>query len=383
MREESAEISARRKDPMLTVPGGCGFRTAAEGGRTRAMVWFARSVTGLGSLLLAGVLAVAQDSNGLGFTAAGDLAVSQGDFSARAESVDSGESHTGGSYRLGPGDEVSLEVIGEEDIPRLPLPLGPNGVIHVPLAGPVQAAGLDVGELQALLTESFRTYIHDPQVIVRVVKFGSQPVSVIGAVKRPGLHQLRGRKSLIEVLSLAGGLREDAGHVVKITRGREQGPIPLTSARDDPTGRFSVATANIEDVLKARHPADNVIIEPNDVISVPRAEMVYVIGAVTRSGGFVLREQESISVLQALALAGGVKGTAAVRRARILRPVSGGGERIELAVDLKRVMESASDDVALQPEDILFVPNSSGKTAARRAADAVIRVATGVVIFRR
>ena len=347
------------------------------------MVWFARSVTGLGSLLLAGVLAVAQDSNGLGFTAAGDLAVSQGDFSARAESVGSGESHIGGSYRLGPGDEVSLEVIGEEDIPRLPLPLGPNGVIHVPLVGPVQAAGLDVGELQALLTESFRTYIHDPQVIVRVVKFGSQPVSVIGAVKRPGLHQLRGRKSLIEVLSLAGGLREDAGHVVKITRASEQGPIPLTSARDDPTGRFNVATANIEDVLKARHPADNVIIEPNDVISVPRAEMVYVIGAVTRPGGFVLREQESISVLQALALAGGVKGTAAVRRARILRPVSGGGERIELAVDLKRVMESASDDVALQPEDILFVPNSSGKTAARRAADAVIRVATGVVIFRR
>ena len=355
-----------------------------KNGRTRPAGLGSLGVAGLCLLLLAGPLARAQYRHDPGFTAVGDRPVSESNRSAETGvSALSDQSGADGYYRLGPGDEVTIEVIGEEEIPRSPMPIGADGVIHAPLVGPVQVWGLDVGEVRALLTGRFRTYIHDPQVIVRVVKFGSQPVSVIGAVKRPGLHQLRGRKSLIEVLSMAGGLREDAGHGVKITRRREQGRIPLATARDDSTGRFSVASANIEDVLKANHPADNVIIEPNDVISVPRAEMVYVIGAVGRSGGFVLREQESISVLQALALAGGVDGTAAASRARILRPAPGGGERLELPVDLQRIMESNSEDVALQPEDILFVPNSSGKTAARRAADAVIRVATGVIIFRR
>ena len=355
-----------------------------KNGRTRPAGFGSLGVSGLCLLLLAGPLARAQYRDDPGFSAVGDGPLSESHLSAETAASDlSGESNADGSYRLGPGDEVAIEVIGEDEISRSQMPIGADGVIHAPLAGPVQVEGLNVGEVRELLTGRLRTYIHEPQVIVRVVKFGSQSVSVIGAVKRPGLHQLRGRKSLIEVLSLTGGLREDAGHVIKITRRREQGRIPLATARDDSTRRFSVASANIEDVLKANHPADNVIIEPNDVISVPRAEMVYVIGAVGRSGGFALREQESVSVLQALALAGGVDGTAAVRRARILRPAPGGGERLELPVDLKHIMESNSEDVALQPEDILFVPNSSGKTAARRAADAVIRVATGVVIFRR
>ena len=360
-----------------------------KNGRTRPVGLGSLGVTGLSLLLLTGPLAKAQDSDAPRFPTVGDRMVSESNLSAErgasalSDQSDAEGSKADGSYRLGPGDEVAIEVIGEDEISRSQMPIGADGVIHAPLAGPVQVQGLNVGEVRELLTGRLRTYIHEPQVIVRVVKFGSQSVSVIGAVKRPGLHQLRGRKSLIEVLSLAGGLREDAGHVIKITRRREQGRIPLATARDDSTGRFSVASANIEDVLKANHPADNVIIEPNDVISVPRAEMVYVIGAVGRSGGFVLREQESISVLQALALAGGVDGTAATRKARILRPAPGGGGRLELPVDLKSIMESNSEDAALHPEDILFVPNSSGKTAARRAADAVIRVATGVVIFRR
>ena len=358
-------------------------------GRKKALGLAMLPIAGLGLLLWAGSLARAQSTGDQSADAASFMTASAttvGADSTFEEPISpplSGGQNAHGSYRLGPGDEVTIEVIGEEEIPRSPIPVGADGVIHVPLVGAVTVEGLGVGEVGVLLTGRYRTYIHDPQVIVRIVNFNSQPVSVIGAVKQPGLHQLRGRKSLIEVLALAGGLREDAGHVVKITRRREQGPIPLATARDDSTGRFNVASANIEDVLKANNPADNVIIEPNDVISVPRAEMVYVIGAVNRSGGFVLRERESISVLQALSLAGGVHGTAAVKRARILRPAHGGGERAELPINLKRIMASSAEDVALQPEDILFVPNSSGKTAAGRAADAAIRVATGVAIFRR
>ena len=175
----------------------------------------------------------------------------------------------------------------------------------------MRAAGRTPQRLETELTERLRAFIHEPQVLVRVTQFRSQPVSVIGAVNKPGIHQLEGHKSLIEILSLAAGPRQDAGHTVKITRRREWGPIPLESAADDPSGRFNIAEVSLEAVMEARNPEENVLIMPNDVISVPRAEMIYVIGGVERSGGFVLHEKENITVLQALALAGGLTRTSA------------------------------------------------------------------------
>ena len=242
---------------------------------------------------------------------------------------------------------------------------------------------MTTSELEIALERRFATYFHEPRVQARVSEYAGRPVSVLGAVKNPGIHQLRGPRTLVEVLALAGGLTADAGHVVKITRPLGKGRIPLPTARDDPSGRFSIASASIEDVLKATRPAENILIEPRDVLSIPRAELVYVIGAVARSGGFVLRENENLSVLQALALAGGMRGTAAARRAKILRSPSAGTQRVEETVDLRKIMQSRANDVALNPDDILFVPTSGGKTAARRAAQAAIRTVTGVLIFRR
>ena len=201
-------------------------------------------------------------------------------------------SEVGGSlvpstYVLGPDDEVSIRVIESEEISEEPFRIDPGGDISLPLVGRVRAAGRTPQRLETELTERLRAFIHEPQVIVRVTQFRSQPVSVIGAVNKPGIHQLEGHKSLIEILSLAGGPRQDAGHTVKITRRREWGPIPLESAADDPSGRFNIAEVSLEAVMEARNPEENVLIMPNDVISVPRAEMIYVIGGVERSGGFV------------------------------------------------------------------------------------------------
>ena len=132
---------------------------------------------------------------------------------------------------------------------------------------------------------------------------------------------------------------------------------------------------------RASNPAQSIMILPHDVVSAPRAEMVYVIGAVERSGGFVLEEREQISVIQALALAGGTTGVAAPKKARILRASGRDGEKTEIPIDLKLLLEGRGQDVGLLREDILFVPKSGVKIAARQAADAALRIGTGIAIF--
>ena len=198
---------------------------------------------------------------------------------------------------------------------------------------------------------------------------------------------MRGYKTLLEMLSLAGGLRTDAGHSIHITRQLEWGCIPLPNARLDASGKFSVGEVNFKEIMDAQLPQGNIQILPHDVISVPRAEMVYVIGDVKRSGGFVIGESESMSVLQVLSLAEGMNGTADRRRAKILRESPAARQRVEIPVDITAILDGKTQDVALHGDDILFIPSSSGKKASLRALEAAIQTGsgllTGLVIWRR
>jgi polysaccharide export outer membrane protein len=286
------------------------------------------------------------------------------------------------SYVLGPDDQLIIRALDAEEISEKPVRIDLNGFIRLPMVGRVRAAGLTVEQLESELDTRLKEFIKEPEVAVSVTEFRSQPVSVIGAVKRPGVHQLQGRKTLIEMLSLAEGLEQDAGYSIKITRRLEYGRIPLPTAVDDATGQYSVAAVELTSVMEARNPEENVLIKPFDVISVPRAEMVYVIGKVKRSGGFVLRERESVSVLQALSLAEGLDRAAAPQSAKILRQRRDGGQRIEIAVNVKKIMEGKADDMPMQAQDILFIPTSATKNAALRAAEASIQVGTGLLIYR-
>jgi polysaccharide export outer membrane protein len=287
------------------------------------------------------------------------------------------------AYRLGPGDVISVRALDAEEISGQPIRIGASGNIALPLVGRIHAAGLTTEQLERELVEKLKPLIRRPEVSINVVELHSQPVSILGAVTTPGVHQLQGSKTLVEMLALAGGVRQDAGHGIKITRRMEYGAIPLHGSAVDVSGRFSVTEVNLKELVEGRAPESNIQIMPEDVISVPRAEMIYVIGEVRKSGGFTLGEQENISALKALSLAEGLSNAAAPQSARILRLRAGASKRTDVPVDLRKILEGKHDDVQLEPEDILFIPGSKTKNVALRSLEAVVQIGTGVAIYRR
>lgn len=286
------------------------------------------------------------------------------------------------TYLLGPDDELTISA------PELDVPPGKtfrvdgDGDVQVPLTGRVHVAGLTVQQSEQEINKRLSQYIRDPQVAVDVKELRSQPASVLGAVNAPGIHQVQGHKTLMEMISMAGGIRADAGYSIRITRQKEWGCLPLPNATVDPSGRFSVAQVNLQSIMEAKTPEQNIQILPHDVITIPKAELVYVTGEVKKSGGFVLGEHQTMSVLQAISLAEGLDRTADRKHAKILRVEPGADQRKEIDVDLKRVYENKSGDVPMQANDILFIPSSTGKKVALRALEAVVQTGTGIAIYR-
>ncbi len=298
----------------------------------------------------------------------------------------------GPNYVIGPEDVLEIDVF---NVPELStkreggtgggVRVANDGTIMLPLLGRVQAAGLTAQQLVERLQAKWgETYLQNPQVTVFVKEFQAKPVSVIGAVERPGLYYLTGQRNLIEVLSMAGGLAKRggtaAGRTVMVTR--KSGFKQLPSAEGLSALAPDRVEINLQKLLYAQEPALNIEIMPLDTISVSRADIVYVVGAVKKAGGFVLEDREKVTVLQALALAEGLEGTAARNSARIIRRGEG-GSRTEIPVNLGKILKGQSSDMELAANDILFVPDSTGKVAARRGADAAIGVVSGLIIWRR
>jgi polysaccharide export outer membrane protein len=282
-------------------------------------------------------------------------------------------------YVLGPDDQILIRALDAEEISEKPVLIGADGYVRLPMVGRLHAAGLTVEQLEMEIASGLKAFIQEPQVSVNVVEFRSQPVSILGAVTNSGIIQLRGHKTLFEVISAAGGLGNDAGSSIKITRRKEFGPIPLPTAAADPSGQFSVAEVSVKSVMEARNPQENIEVKPYDVISVPRAELIYVIGSVKRAGGFALSEREHISVLQALSMAEGLDRVASGKNAKILRSSNGTSARTEIPVDVNKILAGKASDVPMVANDILFIPNNAAKSASGRAAEALIQLGTAAV----
>ncbi|MGH9862697.1 MAG: polysaccharide biosynthesis/export family protein [Candidatus Acidiferrales bacterium] len=311
-------------------------------------------------------------------------------------------------YRIGPEDLLEISVFEAQEMNRQ-LRVSASGEISLPLVGAVKAAGLTAQELEVVLQELLRrTIMKDPHVGVYVREMQSHTISVFGAVKKPGVFQIRGARTLLEVLSMAEGLADEAGDSVLVMRGASlPGASPGAAAASDPPSGASEApasvsrapsaadwpspdtmagqtvTINLKSLLESGDPASNVAVYPGDIVKVTRAGVIYVVGEVKKAGGFVLRQNENISVLQALALAEGLNRTAARRHARIIRTDETTGARSEIPIDLSQVLAGKATDPLLQPRDIVFVPNSAARSALYRTGEAAISIVTGVIVWRR
>jgi polysaccharide export outer membrane protein len=290
----------------------------------------------------------------------------------------------GGDYVIGSGDLLGIEVF---DVPELSRDVRVNetGYISLPLMpSKVRAGGLTPFQLQDKLAELLQTngLVSTPQVSVSVKEQHSQPITVIGAVRNPMVIQALRKITLLQALSQAGGIAEDAGSSVIVTR-----PVPDVSNSADPGDASApsapqIFTINMSDVLESGDARFNIPIIGGDVVSVPRAGIIYVVGAVTRPGGFLLQNDlDHMTMLKMLSLAGGTTNTAKMRNAVILRKNLDTGKRDQVPVDLKKVMSLKTQDVQMQTNDILFVPDSNGLRALHRAGDVAVGLTSGVALI--
>jgi polysaccharide export outer membrane protein len=286
-------------------------------------------------------------------------------------------------YRLGPEDQLRVRAPGLEEIGAYPVRVNNAGEIDLPVVGRVRAAGCTLTQLREQLRGELARWLKDPEVSVEIVEFGSHPVTVLGAVNKPGVYQLQSGRTLAEMLSLAGGPTREAGSVLRISRRADQQPLPLPGTQRNDDGTFQVASVDLDALLKGQSPDSNITLQPHDILTLPEAELVYVLGAVRKPGGFTLRQGESMSVLQALSLAEGLGPANAAGRSRILRRQGPQGSMAEIPVDLNRLIAGKTPDVAMRSQDILIVPSSTGKQVAMRAADTALQVVSGVIIWRR
>jgi len=283
------------------------------------------------------------------------------------------------NYVIGAGDLISVHAANVPELSERSIRVDMSGYVNMPMAGKIQAAGLTIEALQAAVGDRLKVYLEQPDVTINLLEYHSQPVSVFGEVASAGVHQLQGRKTLIEIIAQAGGVRPGAGPTVRITRRIEYGRVPLPDATDDPTGKFSVGSLELKPLIQAKTPDRDIEIQPYDIISVPKAELVYIAGDVTRSGPLALEEKPTMSIMEALSSTGGVTKTADTKKARILRAVPGKAIRDQLPVDIAGIMKGKTDDVQLLPGDILVVPSSNTKKATQRALEAAIQLATVVM----
>jgi polysaccharide export outer membrane protein len=266
--------------------------------------------------------------------------------------------------RIGPGDLIEVSIYGVSDF-RQEARVNESGDVSLPLIGSVRIGGATSEEAQDLIAKSLVEggYFRDPHVMVVIKDFASQGISVLGEVTRPGVYPMVGTRRLYDLISMAGGFTPKAGQLVTITH------------RDDPQNPVKVMMS--QDPAKSVE--TNVEIYPGDTIAVSKAGIVYVVGDVQRPGGFVMENNERMTVMQAIALAQGTNRTAALGSARILRRTPTGPS--EVKIPLKQMMAAKASDMDLLAEDILFIPSSAAKRAFTRGMESVFQVATGVAIY--
>src|SRR5271168_5302269 len=237
-----------------------------------------------------------------------------------------------GLLKLAPGDLVEMTVY---NVPELTTKtrIASNGDIYCPLVGYMHVGGLSAEEAQAAIEKRLSDFVKSPHVSLFVSEYASEGASVLGEVVRPGVYPVMGQQHLFSLLSAAGGLTEKSGRSLTIThRSDPNSPVTITLPR------------NLADNSET-----NVPVYPGDVIIVRRADIIYVVGDVLRPSG-VMMDSGGLSVLQALAMAGGTQRTAKLSGATILR--KGPVGMVPTPVDLKKILQAKAPDIPMEANDI-------------------------------
>jgi polysaccharide export outer membrane protein len=266
------------------------------------------------------------------------------------------------NVKLGIGDLIEISVFGVPDLTTKTRVSG-SGDVYLPLIDYVHVADLTTDEAQALIQKRLEDggFVRGPHVAIFVDEAASQAITVIGEVIRPGAYPAIGERRLFDLISAAGGLTDKAGRNVTIEH------------HGDPSRKVDLQlSSNL-----AEDTQNNVDVFPGDTIIVSRAGIIYVVGDVNHPSGFLI-EDTNLSVLKALALAGGSTRTSALNKTRILRQTPNGVQ--EIPVNLKKVLYAKAPDLPLVKGDILFIPGSAAKAAAYRTADAAMSLSTTLAV---
>jgi protein involved in polysaccharide export with SLBB domain len=346
-------------------------------------------------------------------------------------------------YVIGNGDLISIDVFEVKELSR-DVRVSQTGTIGIPLV-PVRLhiAGLTEIQAEQKIAEVLEAngLVSHAEVSVTVRERKSKPITIVGAVGHPLVYQADRQVTLLEVLAEAGGLSADAGDEVIVTRPVPQMsfddseppaigpadaapanslpikpeakpaapaaapspsshsgsvadppelPAPNASSQKSINGASAPSgspatdniTVNLYQLMEAGNIANNILLQAGDVVTVPHAGIVYVLGAVARPGGFVLtNDREQLSTLKILALAGGYTNIAKTDRAVVIRKDSQGKQH-EVPLDLKKILNSQAEDLPLQPSDILYVPQSGAKQAVLRSIEFGIALGSAVALYR-
>jgi len=252
----------------------------------------------------------------------------------------------GSDYRIGRQDLLQISVFDLKELDQT-VRVADDGSITLPLLGRLAVAGLTKGELEATIARLLEErYVRNPQVTIFVKEYESKKVAVSGAVKKPDTYEMLGDKTLLEMISLAGGLDRDLGKEIIIFRPTESGKAE----------RISV---NLDKLVYEADPTLNVTVLPGDIVYVPSVEKVriFVTGAVKNPNLYEVPRSEPVTVLKAVTLAGGTTDRASESKVQIIR-TDADGKRVMLQVNLKKVKRGKSDDPVLLKDDLVLVPES-------------------------
>jgi polysaccharide export outer membrane protein len=266
---------------------------------------------------------------------------------------------------IGAGDQLDVQVF---DTPELSgaSRVSQTGEINLPVLGNVIVGGLTPNQAARKIEAELKSkgILIDPHVTVAISEYASQGATVTGEVHAPGVYPTLGSRRLLDMIALAGGVSPSAGKVATIVH------------RDDPQHPHDVQLVANNDKLGAQ---ENPVIYPGDTVVIDKAGIIYIMGDVGRAGGYLIDNNEHVSLLQALSLAGGWTKTSAQSKVILIRKVPQGREEIKL--DLSHMVHGEQADIKVANGDIVYVPSSIGKIFAYQGIGAVVQGAEQAVIY--